>query len=82
MTSLWQRWKEKNGQRQATGIVKPYDVLNPDTPYIPESQSAQRLSVCESCPRYMATKQCSLCFCFMPLKVTMLNAKCPEERWS
>ena len=41
-----------------------------------------RMEVCEDCDRYRAqTQTCEICQCFMPLKTTMSNMKCPIDKW-
>lgn len=81
MTTPWQEWKKKNAERQATGIVRPWDVVNPDTEYVSEDEAASRYAICEQCPKLLVTKQCSECGCVMPLKVKLLHAACPINKW-
>ncbi len=40
-----------------------------------------RLAICETCPLYTSMKTCSKCKCFMPAKVHLPNARCPDKRW-
>jgi len=77
----WQEWKRANLERQAQGIVTPTALFNPDTPMVDLSLKAERLSICESCPEYMATNQCKKCGCFMPIKTGLLHATCPLQKW-
>jgi hypothetical protein len=79
--SLWQEWKAKNLAQQEQGNVSPLDFLNPETEYVDTETADNRLSICESCPELMVTKQCSLCHCFMPAKVKLLHSACPKELW-
>lgn len=81
MSSPWQEWKKRNLERQAQGKVSPIDFVNPNTEYVSESVSARRFSICEKCPNLMITKQCSKCMCFMPVKVKLFYASCPEGLW-
>lgn len=81
MTSPWQEWKKKNAERQQYGVVRPWDVLNPDTEYASESAHQQRLAICEGCEHYMATQQCTKCGCFMPVKTKLKYAVCPVGKW-
>lgn len=82
LLSPWQEWKKKNAGRQRMGIVSPIDFLNPDTEYVDEETSKTRLTICEGCPNLKFTKQCGKCGCFMPAKVKLKNAHCPEALWT
>jgi len=74
MKSRWEQYKEKNG-------VTPLDLLK-NTGRATVDLAASRLSICESCDRYLAsTKQCLECGCIMPLKVRLERAKCPLVKW-
>jgi hypothetical protein len=69
-----------------TGImsddVKPWDLLNPNSPRSPEELAAYRLEICKTCPFYRKlSNTCRKCGCFMKLKTTLKNAKCPEGKW-
>jgi hypothetical protein len=77
----WQEWKKKNAERQASGVVRPWDVLNPATEHATDEEQKRRYSICEECPHFLVTKQCSKCGCFMPAKTTMLHASCPINKW-
>lgn len=79
--SPWQEWKKANAEKQAQGNTSPVDFLNPDTEYASKELSDSRMAICEDCPNIMVTKQCKLCLCVMPFKVTLQNATCPESRW-
>jgi hypothetical protein len=79
--SPWQEWKKKNAERQASGVVRPWDLVNPDTEYAPVEVIARRMKTCEDCDKYLATKQCSECGCFMPLKTRLQHAVCPLNKW-
>ena len=52
-----------------------------DPTIAPRSVSKQRLEICENCDHYTSSSSCDLCQCYMPLKVTMANMKCPLELW-
>ena len=42
----------------------------------------ERIKVCESCPEFKKlARQCKLCGCFCDMKVKVLNASCPIEKW-
>lgn len=41
-----------------------------------------RMEICKRCPMFDATlKRCKDCGCFMPAKVQLPDAKCPQGRW-
>ena len=62
--------------------VKPWDLLNPNKPRSSEELAAYRLEICKSCPEYRPkTNTCRKCGCFMKLKTTLENAKCPIGKW-
>lgn len=81
MTTPWQEWKKKNAERQATGVVRPWDFANPDTEYVTKEKEEERYALCEACPYLLSTKQCSKCGCVMPAKVKLLHAVCPIDKW-
>lgn len=66
------------------------DIIKGDLKITPEELSRKRLSVCESCPEYgknrnqtgmVNSQRCSLCGCFMPVKVKLVRATCPANKW-
>ena len=62
------------------GPALPWHLITHD--HVDDAVAAKRLEVCESCEFLInLTKQCSKCFCFMPLKVKLPHATCPENRW-
>ena len=62
--------------------AKPWDLINPNKPKSSEELSNQRLDICKVCPAYRPlTNQCKKCGCFMKLKTTLENAKCPIGKW-
>lgn len=41
-----------------------------------------KLKICIQCDKFMSsTKQCSVCRCFMPVKVLIPKLHCPENKW-
>ena len=54
-----------------------------NTPYMKAAEAyEQRLSVCEKCDKYIGlAKICGVCKCFMPFKVRLKKAQCPEGKW-
>jgi hypothetical protein len=79
--NAWKEWKQKNAERQASGVVRPWDLVNPETEYAPVDEIARRFKICEGCDKFLKTKQCSECGCFMPLKTRLLHAECPINKW-
>jgi Family of unknown function (DUF6171) len=64
------------------GDVKPWDLLNPNEPRSGEELAKHRLEICSTCEFYRAkTNQCKKCGCFMKLKTSLENAKCPLGKW-
>jgi hypothetical protein len=82
MITLFHRWEDHNTKNQLSGISSPLDFLNTNTKYANEQTIEFRLATCEKCSKYTKTKQCSLCHCFMPAKVKLLHASCPEDQWN
>jgi hypothetical protein len=62
--------------------VKFLDLFNPNSPRSDEELIKSRLDICNQCP-YLGKKlkRCGLCGCFMSLKTTLLEAKCPIDKW-
>ena len=65
----------------AASIKDTAKRLLEDPSVAPRSVANERLTICESCDRYTAKKTCEICQCFMPLKTTMSNMKCPIDKW-
>ncbi|NDB60995.1 hypothetical protein EB001_21495 [bacterium] len=62
--------------------VKPWDLFNPNEPRSGEQLSKYRLEICQACDFYKKrTNQCKKCGCFMKLKTTLENARCPIGKW-
>lgn len=40
-----------------------------------------RLSICRQCDKLSALNVCSMCGCFMPVKVKLRAVECPLRRW-
>ena len=53
-----------------------------DPSIAPRAVAADRLAICEGCDRYTGAKICEICQCFMPLKTTMSNMRCPIDKWT
>lgn len=51
-------------------------------PLIAKKEIAQaRYDICKTCEHFTATKLCSECNCFMPVKVKIAHAWCPKLKW-
>lgn len=62
--------------------VKPWNLLNPNTEYVNDELYQKRLDTCRSCEHFFKpTAQCKKCGCFMKIKVAMIDASCPVEKW-
>ena len=81
MVSHWDEWKKKNAKRQETGVVRPWDVINPETQYMEPEDAKARLDICNNCEFLNALHQCQKCGCVMPVKVTLKHASCPIGKW-
>ena len=81
MSAAWDEWKKKNAKRQETGVVRPWDFVNPDTEYVAKEKEEERYALCEACPHLTIAKTCTQCGCFMPAKVKLLHASCPITKW-
>lgn len=81
MASAWEKWKKNNTRRQETGIVRPWDFVNPETEYCSEEEQTKRYDICEGCDKLTVAKTCKECGCFMPAKVKLKHAVCPLNKW-
>ena len=62
--------------------AKTWDLLNPNTEYVPNEVFADRLNICLNCDNFIKmTSQCKKCGCFMNLKCKMSHASCPIGLW-
>ena len=53
-----------------------------DPSVAPRAVHKERMAICEKCDRFNSDIQtCDLCGCFMPLKTTISNMKCPQDLW-
>ena len=51
-------------------------------PKTPDATQAERLAICQSCPRYQADSQrCGTCGCYVAVKAAWEQETCPEGRW-
>lgn len=75
------RLLDENG-RPIKDDVKFWDLFNPNEPRTPEELASARLEVCKRCTFFKTvTQRCTKCGCFMKLKTTLENAKCPIGHW-
>lgn len=75
MKNRWQEYKEKNG-------TTPLDMLNPRTKRADKVIKDSRMSICLSCPDLIKlTNQCKNCGCFMDIKTSLEESKCPIGKW-
>ena len=58
-----------------------YDIekLEQENELIPMSR--RRYELCKTCDDFTIVKICKLCGCFMPLKVRLYAAQCPQNKW-
>lgn len=62
--------------------VKPWDLLNPNMPRSGDELKESRLAICRTCEYFKPrTEQCRKCGCFMKLKTSLEQAKCPIGKW-
>ena len=66
----------------AASIKDTAKRLLEDPSIAPRRVASLRMEVCEGCDRYTEAKICEICQCFMPLKTTMSNMKCPIDKWT
>lgn len=64
------------------GDVEFFDLFDPNMERSDKELIEHRLSICNQCPRFdKRLMRCRECGCFMRLKATLENAKCPLHRW-
>ncbi len=62
--------------------VKFLDLFDPNMPRSKRELIEQRLDICNSCEWFnKRVAKCKKCGCFMKLKTTLQDAKCPMEKW-
>lgn len=72
----WQQYKKNLGN------VRPWDLLDKNTPLLNDEDSNKRYSICLQCPELIKlTKQCKKCGCFMAAKTKIQEASCPIGKW-
>lgn len=64
------------------GDVEFLDLFDPNQPRSKKDKVEERLAICNQCPWLQKNlMKCRKCGCFMKLKGTLLNAKCPIGKW-
>jgi hypothetical protein len=59
-----------------------FDLFDPNKPRSDQALIEQRLAICNVCPAFKKnTQRCKYCGCFMQLKSTLQQAKCPVGKW-
>ena len=46
-----------------------------------ESQSQQRMAICQTCPELGTLNRCRQCGCFMNIKTRIYSSSCPLGKW-
>lgn len=69
----------KNGFKSLFNVAKNFAT---GTEQIVEDKvKFERKAICEGCPKLLATRQCGECLCFIDLKTTLKQEKCPLSKW-
>ena len=64
------------------GDVEFTDLFDINQPRSDRELIESRLAICNQCPFFFKQlAKCRKCGCFMKLKTTLVNAKCPEGHW-
>lgn len=66
--ALWRAVRRLFSQRSAGPLT------------VDESVAAARLQICQACP-YNDNGQCTVCTCFISLKVMLSTETCPKNLW-
>jgi hypothetical protein len=62
--------------------VKFIDLFNPNQARSDKDLVEERLAICNACEWLRPkTQRCRKCGCFMSLKTTLIQAKCPMGKW-
>lgn len=61
--------------------VRVIDLVDPRAPRASKEQRRDRMELCNNCDNINFAKQCSICFCVMPIKTWLLEASCPIGKW-
>ena len=64
------------------GDVEFGDLFDPRQERAERELTEYRLNICQTCPMFNKySKRCRKCGCFMKLKSTLKQAKCPLHKW-
>lgn len=56
--------------------------MNTEKYLLPEEKSSARMEICKKCDNFIKmTHMCGKCMCFMPMKVKLAPASCPDNKW-
>ncbi len=67
----------------AASIKDTAKRLLEDPTVAPRAVHNERMEICQQCDRYREGAQtCEICGCYMPLKTTMANMRCPIDKWT
>ena len=71
--------EDNNSENQRD--VKPWNLID-GSPRIPLEFAQARYDICKACEFFRPkTMTCKKCGCFMKLKTTLEQAKCPIGKW-
>jgi len=62
------------------GDVEFLDLFKPSMERSEKELVQQRMDICKTCPWFNG-RRCRQCGCFMALKTTLRQAKCPIDKW-
>lgn len=71
--------KIKNGFKSLFNVAK--NIVTNTEQIVTEEVKNERRAICETCPMLLKTRQCAECLCFIDLKTTLKQEKCPLEKW-
>lgn len=57
------------------------NVVNGVDQTVTEDIKYERKEICNGCPKLLKTRQCGECLCFVDLKTTLKQEKCPLNKW-
>lgn len=72
--------KVKNGMRSLFNVAK--NIATGTEQIVDDVTKFERKSICVDCPRLLITRQCAECLCFIDLKTTLKQEKCPLDKWT
>jgi hypothetical protein len=61
--------------------ARPWDMFNKNLGRVETVIAAERMAICRTCPKLLATGNCVECGCFMSQKTKLPNASCPLGHW-